>query len=94
MPKTLQDNRHFEIVQYWKTHTEEGSRAFRIQVLAREFQKEKAPAEKFAVSISGNYFMDVGNEITVSQDEDMATEEKSDVHIETDIYINNYMIFV
>ena len=37
MPKTLQDNRHFEIVQHWKAHTEEGSRAFRIRVLAREF---------------------------------------------------------
>ena len=47
-------------------------------------EERKAPADRFAASISGNYLMDVENEITVSQDEDMATEEKSDVGSETE----------
>ena len=89
MPKTLQDNRHFEIIQHWKHTLKKGAEPSEFECWPESFRKKvkeerKAPAERFAVSISGNYLMDVENEITVSQDEDMATEEKSDVDSETE----------
>ena len=96
MVKTLPDHGQpwsLTMVQPWFNH---GLTMFILQEEPSEFkcwpesfrkkvkEERKAPADRFAVSISGNYLMDVENEITVSQDEDMATEEKSDVDSETD----------